>query len=68
MSRGTSGRIVVEVDPSLKRELYAELSREGLTLKDWLIAQATQYIAESQQPRLFAAEPKRYRYNAGGSR
>lgn len=56
MSRGPSGRIVVEVEPRLKRGLYAELARNGLTFKDWLISQAERYIQESQQPNLFAGE------------
>lgn len=56
VGRGPSGRIVVEVEPQLKRGLYAELSRNGLTLKDWLIAQATSYIEESQQPTLLLSE------------
>jgi hypothetical protein len=56
VSRGPSGRIVVEVEPQLKRGLYAELSRNGLTLKDWLIAQATSYIREGQQQTLFPSE------------
>lgn len=52
MSRGNSGRIVLEVDTILKRSLYAELAREGATLKEWFIAQAERYIAERQQPAL----------------
>lgn len=54
MSRGPSGRIVVEIEPQLKRGLYAELARNGLTLKDWLVIQAQRFIAESTQPSLFA--------------
>jgi hypothetical protein len=53
MSRGPSGRIVVELAPDLKRELYAELSREGMTLKDWFQREAQRYIRERQQPSLF---------------
>ena len=61
MSRGPSGRIVVEVDPQLKRSLYAELSRAGLTFKDWLITQASLYIEENRQPTLFAGPHERTR-------
>jgi hypothetical protein len=53
MSRGPSGRVVVELEPDLKRELYVELSREGKTLKNWLTTQAHRYIRERQQPSLF---------------
>lgn len=58
MTTGTSGRIVLLVDTSLKRALYSELAREGKTLKDWFVAAATQYIQRSQQPDLFDAEPR----------
>ena len=57
MARGDSGRIVVEVDPHLKGELYVELARRGLTLKAWFIAEAERFVGESHQPALFAAEP-----------
>lgn len=53
MSRGASGRIVVEMEPQLKRTLYAELARNGLTLKAWFIAEAERYVKEAQQPTLF---------------
>jgi hypothetical protein len=68
MSRGPSGRIVVEIKPDLKRRLYAELAREGLTLKEWLVAQAEQYIADRHQPHLFASETRGQAYGARGDR
>ena len=45
MSIGTSGRIVIEVETDIKRELYSALSREGLTLKDWFLKSAQSYIS-----------------------
>ena len=56
MSRGPSGRIVVELDPNLKSELYLELTREGTTFKDWLIQRASTYIDQRRQPLLLVAE------------
>lgn len=44
MARGQSGRIVLEVDPELKNELYSAISKKGMTLKDWFIDTAEQYI------------------------
>jgi hypothetical protein len=52
MSIGTSGRIVIEVDPALKRHLYSALAREGLTLKDWFLREARIFVVEAQQMRL----------------
>ncbi len=44
MARGQSGRIVLEVNPELKNELYSAISKKGITLKDWFIDTAEQYI------------------------
>lgn len=41
MAVGKSNRIVVELEPSFKEELHAALKLKGLTLKEWIIAQAT---------------------------
>ncbi len=56
MSRGPSGRLVVELQPDLKHQLYIALSFDGLTFKEWLTKQAERYISEQHQPALFAAE------------
>lgn len=37
MPVGQSGRIVIEIDPELKQELYSSLEDEGLTLKQWFL-------------------------------
>lgn len=49
MSIGSSGRIVIEVEPELKRELYAYLTRDGLTLKEWFLQEARTYLATTNQ-------------------
>lgn len=52
MSRGTSGRIVIEVDPDLKRTLYSNLAVRGFTLKEWFIANAESFIRDESQMQL----------------
>jgi len=52
MSKGDSGRIVIEIDPNLKRKLYSALARDNSTMKDWFLGAATSYIAEHEQPSL----------------
>lgn len=47
MSIGTSGRIVIEIEPLLKRELYSALARDGSTLKEWFIRNAEKYLSNS---------------------
>ena len=47
-----SGRIVIEVDTDLKRDLYAALEREQLTLKEWFVQRASNYVADARQPSL----------------
>ena len=56
MAQGSSGRVVIVVEPRLKRELYGELARRGTTLKAWFIEQATRFLETSQQPSLFVSE------------
>ncbi len=55
MARGESGRIVLEIDPSQKDDLYSALTRDGLTLKDWFLRQAAQYLRDRAQMPLFGA-------------
>ena len=52
MAVGKSGRLVIEIDPLLKRRLHSVLAAESFTLKDWFIEMATEYIKERDQPRL----------------
>ena len=53
MSKGASGRVVVEIDRGLKQDLYVELARSGLTMKEWFIGQARHYLDAARQPQLF---------------
>jgi hypothetical protein len=48
MARGLSGRLVLEVDPALKRRLHARLAAEGRTLKDWFLEHAEHYLSQPQ--------------------
>jgi len=52
MAVGPSGRIVVEIDPELKRELYGCLSADGLSLREWFLDMAQQYLDTRAQLRL----------------
>lgn len=46
MPKGDSGRVVVELDPSLKRRLYSVLAIENKTLKDWMIERVERYVTD----------------------
>jgi hypothetical protein len=37
MPRGNSGRIVINIDPDLKHDLYVKLAQENSSLKTWFI-------------------------------
>jgi hypothetical protein len=52
MARGPSGRVVIEMDPELKRELHSALVADGTTLKDWFIAQAEAHLHARREPGL----------------
>jgi hypothetical protein len=49
MAVGPSGRIVIEVDPELKRELYSCLASDQLNLRQWFLESAQQYLATRRQ-------------------
>lgn len=49
MPRGSSGRIVIEIDPALKQDLYVILAKRNMTLKDWFIQVSSSFLSESMQ-------------------
>ncbi|CAE6516719.1 hypothetical protein C8R30_1238 [Nitrosomonas nitrosa] len=49
MSIGASGRVVIEMDPTLKKALYSALRQNGLTLKDWFVQSAENYLTNTTQ-------------------
>lgn len=57
MPRGDSGRIVLEIDPSVKRKLYELLDTQGITLKQWFLGQARSYVRDTLEPTLFSETP-----------
>jgi len=52
MPVGGSGRIVIEIDPELKQELYGALSEQGLNLKQWFLKNAKTYLNQRVQSTL----------------
>jgi hypothetical protein len=51
MPMGQSGRLVIEIDPHLKRRLHSALAADGTTLKSWFIEIATEWLNDREQPR-----------------
>lgn len=54
MTRGKSGRVDIETDPGLKRQLYTQLARDERTLKFTEVAST--YVEQREQPPLFQLE------------
>lgn len=51
MSIGNSGRIVIEIEPELKRELHSALRLQGTNLKAWFLSHVEELLTEeAQQP------------------
>tara|TARA_R110001583_G_scaffold31620_2_gene107954 strand:- start:6215 stop:6433 length:219 start_codon:yes stop_codon:yes gene_type:complete len=48
MAVGTSGRIVIDLDPTIKNAIYQKLKLNGLTMKEWF-----EQKAKSDFPELF---------------
>jgi hypothetical protein len=52
MAHGTSGRIVIDLDPEFKQELYDTLRQKGLNMREWFLSEAQRLCDEHQQPKL----------------
>ena len=52
MAKGNSGRIVIEIDPSFKDELYTALKKEELNMKEWFLSNAEEFLKNRSQMKL----------------
>lgn len=60
MPVGKSGRIVIEIDPELKKELYRSLGSDDSSLKAWFVSSVQGYLSDkSQEPINFEANSPR---------
>ena len=57
MPVGRSGRVVIEIDPELKQELYASLEAEGLRLKHWFLGHVEERLKDHTQMSLDLERP-----------
>jgi hypothetical protein len=60
MAVGESGRIVLEIDPVLKKQIYAVLAEHVLTLKSWFIVVAKAQLIERHQLALDLGAPTKH--------
>ncbi|HEX8790660.1 MAG TPA: hypothetical protein VF765_06885 [Polyangiaceae bacterium] len=65
MPVGRSGRIVVEFDPELKRQLHARLRSDGRDFKGWLLERVQEYL---DAPRSSTESPREGREAAHPSK
>lgn len=67
MAKGHSGRIVIDVDPAFKDEVYLALAAQKSTLKDWFLRQAQQLCIEQREPLLLRLQetPPPYNHTSG---
>jgi hypothetical protein len=61
MAVGRSGRVVIEIEPTFKRELRAALERDGVSMKDWFLEQARRYLERGGQTELGFARTEKDR-------
>ncbi|MFW4568883.1 hypothetical protein ACOARB_32450, partial [Pseudomonas aeruginosa] len=48
MPMKTSNRVVIEVDPAQKQQIYAALKARGLTMREWFLQQVSQELSIPQ--------------------
>ena len=49
MAKGNSGRIVIEIEPELKQELYSVLGSERMNLKQWFLGNVEEFLRNRTQ-------------------
>lgn len=57
MARGVSGRIVIEINPETKQELYEQLMINNVSLKSWFLENVESFLKGKQQLTLSLATP-----------
>lgn len=50
MPMKTSNRVVIEVDPAQKQQIYAALKARGLTMREWFLQQVSQELPFRSPP------------------
>ena len=58
MARSDSGRVVIDLDPEFKNELYSALRNDDKNLKGWFLEKATDYVEDKKQPSLFSDQSR----------
>lgn len=64
MPKGSSGRIVIDVDPHFKTEIYTALAARDCTMKEWFQNHAKRLCEEHHQPTLSLVADPDMTYNA----
>ncbi len=49
MARGKSGKVVIEIDPDVKHQLYSVLATKNQTLKDWFLEATSVYLTSLEE-------------------
>jgi hypothetical protein len=52
VAKGSSGRLVIEIDPLIKKELYERLGEKGLNMREWFLINANAYLKQNKQSSL----------------
>jgi|LakMenEpi03Aug12_release.lakeMendotaPanAssembly.Ray.scaffolds.fasta_scaffold225131_3 hypothetical protein len=68
MAQGSSGRVVIDLEPEFKQLLHETLKSKGISLKHWFIEQAETLCEEHQQPPLAFAADKHVHYRTTASK
>ena len=65
MAQGKSGRIIIDVDPEFKEQIYEAVRNQGFSsMKEWFVKQAERICEESKQPSLGLAVEDHSLYTA----
>ncbi len=46
MAQGNSGRIVIDIDPQLKSQIYEALHQRGSNMREWFLTSASRELLD----------------------
>ncbi len=52
MAIGNSGRIVIEIEPELKKEIHTLIKKKGMTLREWFLEQVNKSLLNTERREL----------------
>lgn len=51
MAQGSSGRVVIDIDPELKKHIYQQLRSRGVNMREWFLTMVQRELSPEDESR-----------------